>query len=27
MAGWHKRRPEPGFGFVRFSFAYVSSVQ
>jgi len=25
LAGWHKSRPEPGFSFVRFGFAYVSS--
>ena len=25
LAGWHKGRPEPGFKFVRFSFAYLNS--
>ena len=27
LAGWHKRQPESGFSFVRFSFAYVCSFQ
>jgi len=27
LAGWRKRRPEAGFSFVRFSFAYVSRIR
>jgi len=27
MAGRHKRRPEPGFSFIRFTSAYVCSFQ
>ena len=26
VAGWHIRRPEPVFSFVRFSFTYVGSL-
>lgn len=26
LVGWLKRRPEPGFSFIRFSFAYVSTI-
>jgi len=25
LGGWHKRRPEPRFSFIRFSFVYVCS--
>ena len=25
LVGWRKRRPEPGFSFIRFGFAYVSN--
>ena len=27
LAGWHKRRPEPGFNFVKFGFACVFSFR